>query len=126
MGIFNTLLGNATNIDIEDIAVKLKDVFYDGEELMYAFSYVRDMILFTSGRVIFIDKQGVTGKKKEFLSIPYKNISKFSIETVGHFDDDSELKIWISGVSEPIVKEFSGDKNLNEIQKLIASAICNK
>lgn len=126
MGIFNTLLGNATNIDIDDIAVKLKDIFYDGEELMYAFSYVRDMILFTTGRVIFIDKQGMTGKKKEFLSIPYKSISRFSIETVGHFDDDSELKIWLSGFSDPIVKEFSGDKNLNEIQKLIAYAICNK
>lgn len=126
MGIFNTLLGNATNIDIEDIDVKLKDIFYEGEQVKYAFSYVRDMILFTNGRIIFIDKQGVTGKKKEFHSIPYKSISRFSIETVGHFDDDSEFKIWINGMSEPIVRELSGDKNLNEIQKLIAEVICNK
>lgn len=125
MGIFNTLLGNATNVDLDGVYDKLKDVLFEGEEIVYAFSYVRDMILFTTGRVIFIDKQGVTGKKKEFLSIPYKSISRFSIETSGHFDDDSEIKFWISGMSEPIIKEFSGDKNLNEIQKLIAKAICN-
>ena len=87
MGIFNTLVGNATNVDVDGVSDKLKDVLFEGEEIVYAFSYVRDMILFTTGRVIFIDKQGVTGKKKEFLSIPYKSISRFSIETSGHFDE---------------------------------------
>ena len=126
MGIFNTLLGNASNIDVNEISQSLKDIVYDGEEILYAFSYVRDMILFTTGRILFIDKQGVTGKKKEFLTIPYKSISRFSIETSGHFDDDSEIKIWISGMDEPITKEFSGDKNVNEIQKLMARFVCLK
>lgn len=126
MGIFNTLLGNASNVNVDEISKDLKDIVYDGEEILYAFSYVRDMILFTTGRILFVDKQGVTGKKKEFLTIPYKSISRFSVETSGHFDDDSEIKIWISGMAEPIVKEFSGDKNVNEIQKLMAKFICSK
>lgn len=124
MGIFNTLLGNATSVDVQDIVYKLKDIFYEGEEVCYAFSYVRDMFLFTSGRLIFIDKQGVTGKKTEFYSIPYKSISRFSIETTGHLDDDSEIKIWINGVAEPIVKQLSGNKNLEEVQKVMAKVIC--
>ena len=124
MGIFNSMLGNATGIEKESVSEKLKEVLYEGEEMCYVFSYVRDMILFTTGRVIFIDKQGVTGKKKEFLSIPYKSIIRFSIETSGHFDDDSEIRLWIKGLSEPIIKEFSGDKNIKEIQRLIAKATC--
>ncbi len=123
MGIFSTLLGNASNVSVDELSRSLKDIAYEGEEILYAFSYVRDVILFTTGRVIFVDKQGVTGKKKEFLSIPYRSISKFSIETTGYFDDDSEIKIWISGINEPVTREFSGDKNLNEVQKLIAKAI---
>lgn len=125
MGIFNTMLGNATNVETESVSEKLKEILFEGEEMCYVFSYIRDMILFTTGRIIFIDKQGVTGKKKEFLSIPYKNIVKFSIETTGHFDDDSEIRFWIKGINEPVVREFSGDKNIKEIQKLIAKATCS-
>ena len=44
--------------------------------------------------MIIVDKQGVTGKKVEYKSIPYKSISRFSVETSGHFDLDAELKIW--------------------------------
>lgn len=124
MGIFNTMLGNATSNDVESISEQVKEFLYDGENICYVFSYVRDMILFTTSRMIFVDKQGVTGKKKEFLSIPYKSIIRFSVETSGHFDDDSELKFWVIGMDEPIIKEFSGDKNINEIQKLIAKASC--
>ena len=124
MGIFNTLLGNASNVGVGDVKEKLADIFYIGEELEFAFSYVRDMILFTNSRIIFLDKQGLTGKKKEFYTIPYKSISRFSIETTGHFDDDSEIKIWISGLSDPIIREFSGDKNINELQQFLAQKIC--
>lgn len=126
MGIFNTLLGNATNTNPVEVEDQIGDILYSGEEVMYAFSYVRDLIVFTTGRIIFIDKQGVTGKKKEIQSIPYKNISRFSIETSGHFDEDSEIKIWVSGVSEPIVREFSGDKNIVDVQKLIAQVACSR
>lgn len=125
MGIFNTLIGNATNTDVTEVENEINDVLYDGEEVLYAFSYVRDLIVFTSGRIIFIDKQGVTGKKKEFQSIPYKNISRFSIETSGHFDEDSEIKIWVGNMQEPIVRDFSGDKSVINVQKLIAQVVCS-
>ncbi|MFQ3214590.1 MAG: hypothetical protein ACI9XJ_000127 [Marivirga sp.] len=74
--------------------------------------------------MILVDKQGVTGKKTEYLSIGYKSISRFSIETAGTFDLDAELKIWISSEQNPsIVKKFNKAVNVYEVQKVLASHV---
>ena len=125
MGIFNTLMGNASSTDTNNLDSRVKEFLLEDESVAYVFSYVRDMILLTNYRIIFVDKQGVTGKKIEFRSIPYKSINRFSIETSGHFDDDSELKLWLSGNSEPIIIELSKDKNIYEVEKIIAKSICS-
>ena len=72
-------------------------------------------------RLIFIDKQGITGNKTEYKSISYKSISRFSIETAGTFELDAELKIWISSESHPsITNQFNKSVNVYEVQKLLA------
>ena len=38
-----------------------------------------------------VDKQGVTGRKVQYHSVPYKSITHFSVETAGTFDLDAEL-----------------------------------
>ena len=63
-----------------------------GEQVTLAFSLIRDLIVFTEFRLILVDKQGVTGKKTSYKSLPYRSISRFSVETSGHFDLDAELK----------------------------------
>ena len=60
----------------------------------------------------------MTGKKVEYHSIPYKNITHFSIETAGHFDLDAELKIWISGNALPLQKQFNKSLNGGVMKKL--------
>lgn len=71
-----------------------------------------------------MDKQGLTGKKVEYHSIPFKSISHFSVETAGHFDLDAELKIWISGAQLPAIsKQFKKDKSIYDVQKVLA-AVC--
>ena len=89
-----------------------------------AFRLVRDLVVFTSHRLIVVDKQGVTGKKVDYKTFPYKSISRFSVETTGHFDLDAELKIWISGAVEPAqVLQFRKDNSITTIQKALATAI---
>ena len=124
MGIFNTLMGNATHIDENKAQEELQGILFEGEKVEFAFSYVRDIILFTTSRLIFVDKQGVTGKKECFESIPYRSIIRFSVETTGRFDTDSELKFWVSGASEPIEKTFAGNKNIMNMQKFLAKKVC--
>lgn len=70
-----------------------------------------------------MDKQGVTGKKVDYHSIPYKSITHFSIETAGSFDLDAELKIWISGTQLPIQKQFNKSLNIYELQSVLAAYV---
>ena len=91
MSIFDGLMGNASQHDNKIVEKKLEDVLISGETVSLAFKLVRDLIVFTDFRLILVDKQGVTGKKAEYKSIPYRSISRFSVETSGHFDLDAEL-----------------------------------
>lgn len=124
MGLFDGLMGNATQHSNEATEKKLQDVLAPGENVDIAFKLVRDLICFTNKRLIIVDKQGMTGKKVEYKSIPYHSISRFSVETSGHFDLDAELKIWISSAVEPAeVLQFRKDKNIIAVQKALAMAI---
>ncbi len=124
MGFLDGLLGNASTISKEEATEELKQLLVNGEEIDVAFKLVRDLIVFTDKRLILVDKQGITGKKVEYHSIPFKSISHFSIETAGHFDLDAELKIWISGAKEPAIsKQFKKDNNIYDVQKVLA-AVC--
>ena len=78
-----------------------------GEGIQLAFKTVRDMVAFTNKRVIAVNVQGVTGKKKDFTSLPYAKVQAFSVETAGHFDLDSELELWFSGLGK-VRFEFKG------------------
>lgn len=123
MGLFDALLGNASEVNADDLREELSPIMFDGEEIERAFKVVRDMYVFTNARLVLIDKQGLTGKKIDYLTIPYKSISTFSVETAGHFDMDSELTMWVSGRHEPIKKELKKGSDVVGIQKLLATKI---
>lgn len=61
---------------------------------------VRDQLLFTNKRIIAIDVQGITGKRKSFATMPYSKIQYFSIQTPGFIEifPDSELFVMFSNV----------------------------
>ena len=123
MGIFDALLGNASEVDAKKLHKDLEPIMVEGEVIERAFKVIRDMYIFTSGRLLLIDKQGMTGKKVDYLTIPYKSITTFSVETAGHFDMDSELNLWVSGRHAPIKKELKKGSDVVGIQKLLATKI---
>ena len=90
------------------------------EKIISAYKGIRDYVVFTDKRFISVNVQGITGKKQDFTSMPYKKISVFSIETSGTLDLDSELELYFSGVGK-VKFEFSGRCDIVEIGKLIAS-----
>ena len=127
MGLFSGLLGNASQLNNDKIEQELEHVLLDNEQVDMAFSLVRDLIVFTEYRLILVDKQGVTGKKVSYKSIPYRSIARFTVETSGHFDLDAELKIWISSATEPAeILQFKSDKSVIAIQKALATAVLEK
>lgn len=70
-----------------------------------------------------MDRQGLTGNKVEYHSLPYRSITHFSVETAGHFDLDAELKIWISGNPMPIQKRFNKNLNIYAVQSVLAGYV---
>lgn len=126
MSLLNAIFGTASEVEAAQIQEDFTPFLADGEEVVAAFKIVRDLFVFTQGRLIFTDKQGLTGKKTSYHSIPYRSISQFAVETAGHFEMDSELKIWISGNPEPIQKEIKAGGDIVRLQKVLASCVLAK
>lgn len=91
-----------------------------GEQIIGAYTALRDSVVFTDKRVISINVQGLTGKKQDYASMPYSKISVFSIETSGVFDMDSELEMYFSGLGK-VKFEFTGASDIVAIGKTIAT-----
>lgn len=100
----------------------IRPMFVPGEEIIQTFQSVRDGIVFTTKRIFAINVQGITGKKKDFTSLPYSKIQAFSVETAGVLDLDSELELWFSGLG--LVKfEFVANANVSEICRMISEKV---
>lgn len=123
MSLLNNLLGNATEVDIEELRKEFGEILIDGEEIEAAFRIFRDKWVFTNKRLIMLDVQGVTGSKREYRSVPYHSINQFSVETGGTFDDDCEMKLWIRGMHEPLKKEFKRNIDVKALQRMLANHI---
>jgi hypothetical protein len=123
MGLLDGLLGNASEIDPKKIQTEFAQILAPDERIEKAYQLIRDLFVFTDKRLILVDKQGITGSKIDYHSLPYRSITHFSIETGGHFDLDAELKVWVSGTAEPITKEFNKKLNIYEVQGVLASYI---
>lgn len=104
-----------------DPSIVMKDIaplLIDGEQVIGVYKGIRDYCLFTDKRVISVNVQGMTGKKKDFTSMPYSKISVFSVETAGVLDMDSELEMYFSGLGK-VKFEFTGRSNIVEIGRII-------
>lgn len=123
MGIMNTIFGNVSEMDIASLQKEFGALLCEGERIERAYKLIRDKWVFTNKRLIIQDVQGVTGKKREYLSVPYRSIERFSIETAGTFDMDAEMKIWIRGCEEPLEQNFGKDSNIIEIQRVLAQYV---
>ncbi|MCF3944196.1 PH domain-containing protein [Oceanobacillus alkalisoli] len=84
------------------------------EEVQFCVKTIRDIAVFTDKRILIADKQGITGKKVEYFSIPFKNIITYSIETAGRLDLDSEIKLFLSGGLR-VELRFMKDKNMDQL-----------
>ena len=98
---------------------RLVPLFAPGEEIVASFRTVRDGVVFTNKRVITINVQGLTGKKTDYSSLPYKKVQAFSIETSGVFDLDSELELWFSSVGR-VRFEFTAGADVARICAVIS------
>ncbi len=123
MGLLDGMMGNASKIDAAKIQTEFAQILAPGERVEHAYQLIRDYFVFTDKRLVLVDKQGITGSKVDYHSIPYKSVTHFSVETGGTFDLDAELKIWISGMAAPVQKQFNKRLSIYEVQAVLASYV---
>ena len=120
MGLLSGLLGHSSKADVSKLGKEYAPLLADGEELVAAYRVLRDMMVFTTKRLILVNKQGVTGSKVEYLTIPYERIIRFSKESAGILDLEAELKIWVSGQAVPLQHSLGRNSGAQDIVALLA------
>lgn len=121
MGLFDALLGNASDAAPDAVARELAPLLIEGERVERAFILYRDLMVFTDRRLVLVDKQGLTGSKVETHCIPYRSIVSFSIETAGTFDLDAELRLWLAGRPAPLAYKFGRKMDASALLRLLAA-----
>lgn len=119
----DAIFGNASEMSPEALQREYGVLLCEGERIEKVYKLIRDRWVFTNKRLIIQDTQGVTGKKREYHSIPYRSVEHFSIETAGTFDMDAEMKIWIRGCGEPLEQNFGKQTNIIEVQQVLAKYV---
>lgn len=104
----------------DSVTKDILPLLINGEKVISTYKGIRDYVVFTDKRVVAVNVQGMTGKKKDFTSLPYSKISAFSVETAGILDLDSELEMYFSGLGK-VKFEFTGQSNIVEIGQIIGS-----
>ncbi|MBR4080867.1 MAG: PH domain-containing protein [Clostridia bacterium] len=105
-----------------DFAALITPMFVPGETIIQSFRGIRDGVVFTDKRIFAINVQGITGKKKDFTSLPYSKIQAFSVETAGVLDLDSELELWFSGMGK-VKFDFIAQANVTDICRMISEKV---
>ena len=106
-------------IDPSSVLKDVQPLLIEQEQIIGAYKAIRDYCIFTNKRLIAVNVQGVTGKKKDFSSLPYSKVVAYSVETAGVFDLDSELELYFSGLGK-VKFEFTGSSNIVQIGQTIS------
>lgn len=115
---------NLKPINKDSVKAEVQGLLISGEEVIYAFQTIRDQLVFTNKRIISIDVQGLTGKRKSFSTMPYSKVQYFAIQTPGFAEifPDSELYLaFSSGFSAKF--EFKGQVDIGQIGRMISEYV---
>lgn len=87
------LFGNFSEQSPEALQTEYQGYLMADEKVQSGFTLIRDAVIFTDRRLLFIDRQGATGKKTALKSIYLMNIVDATVETAGMGFDDSQITI---------------------------------
>ncbi len=112
-------LGEVDNSVGQEMAGEL---LIDGEAIQSSFKGMRDMVIFTNKRLIVVNVQGLSGKKRDYTSLPYSKIQAFSVESAGTLDRDTELELYFSGLGK-VRLEFNAKFDVKAFNRFLGSYI---
>ena len=115
---------NLKPISNDQVRGEVDGLLIADEKVEFAFKTIRDQLVFTNKRIISIDVQGITGKRKSFATMPYSKIQYFSIQTPGFMElfPDSELFVmFTNGFTAKF--EFKGAVDIGKIGRMLSEYV---
>lgn len=109
---------------LQEVAVpdSISELLIEDESPVCSYKTIRDVATITNKRIIIADRQGMTGKKVEIYSIPFKSINMYSTENAGRFlDFNAELELWTRAGHLKI--NLSRGIDIRKIDRIIATYI---
>lgn len=103
-GVMSGMMGHYSEMSVDAAQKDYGMYLMRGESFTRCFALVRDKMLFTDRRVIFIDHQGMTGTKAAVVSIDLNSIVEANLETGGMGFDHAELSF--SYITSPYYKVY--------------------
>ncbi|WP_276863624.1 PH domain-containing protein [Anaerococcus tetradius] len=113
---------NLKQIDLSKVRKEVLDFLVGGEDMVQAFETIRDQVIFTTKRILVVNVQGITGKKKSYISYPYSKVQYFGVESAGLLDIDSELILAFTDGSK-LSFDFRSNVDIIKISKCIAQFV---
>lgn len=118
----NTSFFGLEPIRSDSFLPQIEPLLIKDETILSCFKSLRDYVVFTSKRIITVNAQGITGKKKDFSSLPYSKIQAYSVETAGKFDLDCELELCFSGLGK-VKLSFDNQVDVPAICRMISEFV---
>ena len=72
--------------------------------------------------MIVVDVRGLTGKLRDFTSLPYSRVEAFSVEAASAFGLEAQLDIWFGRFGK-VRFDFKGEADIHQVAQLIARSV---
>lgn len=105
--------------DYDTYSDLLEPYLAPGEEIFLTFRALRDGMVLTDRRIITVDVETVTGKKKDITLLPYSIVQAYAIETEGTLDPDTQITIWFRGLGH-LRFSFASASDARQVARLLS------
>lgn len=89
----NKKLQDKSDEDINEVTNKYGIFLFKKEIILYSHQLIRDQLLFTNFRLLYIQKQGGIERRRTYKTIVYNSITDVTLVTQERGPDDSEIII---------------------------------
>lgn len=83
----------------ETFAGEIHPLLTPGEQILTSYQSVRDGVVFTTHRIILVTVQGLSGKRVDYTSLPYRRIQAFSTQRTV-LEMDREIIVLAEGLGQ--------------------------
>lgn len=108
------MLGNYQKQNTDSVTSKWSHMLIENEKVVSAYKLIRDEIVVTNHRLLFVDAQGVTGQKKAITQIFLDTIIDVKYTAAGFGFDDTD--IYITYLTNPYYKAHETSLSIHHFE----------